>query len=202
VGVLGVIAWLQQLTNDSGTLDNSRRKLGDMRQRAKLIGIVVAVSAVAGSLMYGLLMAMYWLADALSLSPVLKNLVPLAAIAFFWFIGSRSMKYFRHREDRRAVPPLGTASPSMRNMDEERRQAWLQIKAKGKKRYIWRTGVMGWGLSVFAIFTPVMLIFGPRTHQLSMAEIVGTTILSFFVWMVAGYFFGLSMWKTFDNKYR
>lgn len=72
----------------------------------------------------------------------------------------------------------------------ERRQAWLQIKAKGKKRYVWRTGVMGWGLPVFAIFTPVMLVFGPSTHQLSKAKVAGATVLSLLIWIIGGYPFG------------
>jgi type IV secretory pathway TrbD component len=57
-------------------------------------------------------------------------------------------------------------------------------------------------LPVFVIFTPVMLIFGPRTHQLSKAEIAGAIIFSLLGWIVGGYLFGLSMWKTFDKKYR
>ena len=173
-----------------------------MRQRARLIGIVVAVSVLLGSLMYGLIIAMNSLADAFSLSPVLRNLAPLAALALISLISYRSMKYFQQRTEHGTTPSSCTASPSMRNTEEERRQAWLQIKAKGKKQYIWRAGVMRWALPVFAIFTPSMLIFGPRTHQLSMAEIIGTTIVSFLVWSVCGYFFGLWMWKIFDNKYR
>jgi len=173
-----------------------------MRQQARLICILVAVFALAGSFMYGLIMAMDSLADAFSLSPALRNLAPLAALAVICLISYRSMKYFRQRAEHRTTPSSGTATPPMRNVEEERRQAWLQIRAKGKRRYIWRDGVMGWGLPVFAIFTPLMLIFGPSTHQLSMAEIVGTTIFSFLVWLVGGYFFGVWMWNTFDNKYR
>jgi hypothetical protein len=156
---------------------------------------VVGASLLAGGLVYVLVMVMYRLSDALSLSPGLKNLSPLPAIAVFWFIASRAAKYVQRRAERRVAPPS-------LDKEEQRRQAWLQIKAKGKKRYIWRTGVMGWGFPVFATFTPLMLILGPRTHQLSKAEIVGVTIFSFFLWMIGGYLFGLSMWKTLDNKYR
>jgi hypothetical protein len=156
---------------------------------------VVGISLLAGGLVYVLVMVMYRLADALSLSPGLKNLAPLPAIAVFWFIASRAAKYFQRRAERRVAP----LSP---DKEQQRRQAWLQIKAKGKKRYVWRTGVMGWGLPVFAIFTPLMLILGPRTHQLSNAEIAGTTIISLLIWIVGGYLFGLSMWKTLDKRYR
>ena len=172
----------------------SQRKLATVRRWIKVGCLVVGLSLLAGGLVYVLVMVMYRVADALSLSPGLKNLAPLPAIAVFWLIASRVGKYFQRRAERK-TPQL------TQDQEEQRRQAWLNIKAKGKRRYIWRTGVIGWGLSVFAIFTPTTLIFGPRTHQLSITEIVAETMLSFFVWMVAGYFFGLWMWKTFDKKY-
>jgi len=168
-----------------------------MKRLMKIACLAVGASVIAGLALYGGIMAMYRLAHALSLPLALTNLLPLAVIGVFWFIASRFMKYFQRPAEHRSVPtPSGTAK------DAERREAWLQIKAKGRKRYVWRTGVVGWGLPVFAIFTPVMLIFGPRTHQLSKAEIAGTTIITLLIWIVGGYLFGLSMWKTLDKRYR
>jgi len=173
-----------------------------MRQKITIAGLVVLASLIAGLLMYCGVRVMYSLAAALSLSPALTNLVPLVAVGVLWFIVSRTMKYFRRRaENRSALSALGAGSPP-RVEDEERRRAWLQIKAKGKKQYVWRVGVIGWGLPVFAIFTPIMIIFGPRMHQLSRAEIGGITVVSLLVWLVSGYFFGLSTWKSSCKKYR
>lgn len=136
---------------------------------------------------------MYRLADAISLPPSLRNFLPLVVIVVLWFAW-RGTKYFRRRVAYPSGLPLSDA-------DEKRRQAWLQVRAKGKKRYVWRTGVMGWGLCCFAIFTPTMLFLGPRTHQVTTTEILGTVVLNFFLFAIGGYVFGLTMWKTFNNKY-
>lgn len=166
-----------------------------MKHPIKLVCIVVAVSALAGLTVYGVITATYRLADAVSLPPSLRNFVPLADIVVFWLIASRFTKYLRRRVAHTSGSPSSDA-------DEKRRQAWLQVRAKGKNRYIWRIGVMGWGLSTFAIFTAITLILGPGTHRLSTTEIVLTAVFNLIVWTGGGYFFGLQMWKTFDNKYR
>jgi len=179
-----------------------QRRLPGMKRLVRIVGLAVAVSLLAGLAMYGLVRAMYKLAHTLSLSPALTNLAPLAALAVLCFIAPRFVKYFQRRaEHRRVVQPLATETLT-RNKYEERRQAWLQIKAKGRSRYVWRTGVIGWGLPVFAIFTPLMLILNPGTHPWFWGEIAGISVFSFLVWMLAGYFFGRLMWKTLDKRYR
>ena len=166
------------------------------------IACLVAASVLAGLAVYGGSMAMYRLAHALSLPPALTNLLPLAAVGVVWFTASRLLKYFQRRAEHRSVPlPLGTGTFKPYT-DEERRQAWLQIKAKGRRRYVRRTGVIGWGLPVFLISTPLMSIFGPRTHQLSRAEFAGAVIFSLLVWILGDYLFGRSMWRTLDKRYR
>ncbi len=168
----------------------------------KTIACLVAASVLAGLTMYGVVMSMYRLAHALSLPPAFTNLIPLAVLGVVLFVGSRFLKYFQHRAEHRRVPlPLG-AGTFKGHTDEKRRQAWLETKAKGRRRYVWRKGVIGWGLPVFAIFTPLMLILGPSTHELSRAETAGAVILSLLVWILAGYLFGRSMWRMLDNRYR
>src|SRR6266404_1047872 len=111
-----------------------------MRQWIKLACFVAAASLLVGLLVYGGVTAMYRLADALSLSPALKNLVPLVAIGVLWFIASRSMKYFQRRAEHRSVTS---------DKDEERRQAWLQIKSKGQKAL--RMADRGHGLGIVGV---------------------------------------------------
>src|SRR5260370_14830250 len=147
-------------------------------------------------------MLMPGLPSGLSFGSPFALLFPLAVLGVVLFVGSRFLKYFQHRAEHRRVPlPLG-AGTFKGHTDEKRRQAWLETKAKGRRRYVWRKGVIGWGLPVFAIFTPLMLILGPSTHELSRAETAGAVILSLLVWILAGYLFGRSMWRMFDNRYR
>jgi hypothetical protein len=88
-----------------------------------------------------------------------------------------------------------------RHTEEERRKLWLEIKAKGRRRFVWRSGVLGWGLPVFAIWTPLMLFFGPSTHRASLPENVGIIVFSLLIWMLAGYLYGHRMWKTLHKRY-
>jgi hypothetical protein len=168
----------------------------------RIVCLVVAASVLAGWAVYGGLMAMYKLAKALSLSPALTNLVPLVGLGVVWFIVFRFGKYFRLRAERLIASLFPGTGTFERYTEEERRQAWLQIKARGRRRYVWRAGVIGWGLPVFAIFTPLMLIFGLGTLQLSQTKIAALVMSSLLMWILGGYLFGSSMWRKLDEKYR
>jgi hypothetical protein len=75
-------------------------------------------------------------------------------------------------------------------------------KSKGQKAVRMAHWCDGLGLAGVCNLHARYAHFGPRTHQLSKAEIAGTIIFSLLVWIVGGYLFGLSMWKTLDKKYR
>ena len=59
-----------------------------MKRLIKIACLAVGASVLAGLALYGGIMAMYRLAHALSLPPVLTNLLPLAVIGVLWFIAS------------------------------------------------------------------------------------------------------------------
>jgi hypothetical protein len=76
-------------------------------------------------------------------------------------------------------------------------------KSKGKEavrmaHWCRRMGIVG-VCNLHAHYAHLWPEDAPTLHK---AEIIGTAILSLLVWLVAGYFFGLSMWRTLDNKYR
>ena len=156
-------------------------------------GGILAGSIVIGALIYGGVRGAYAVAQALELPPAFTNLVPLGILGIVWVIAWRLLKHFQRAATQESLPY---------DVQEKHREAWLQIKAQGKQRYVWRTGVLRWGLAVFAIWTPLMLIVGPRTHPLSLGEIIGVIVISLFLWTVGGYVFGSWMWRTMENKYR
>jgi hypothetical protein len=160
----------------------------------KVVCLALVAGMVVYGVMYGGIMTMYRFAQALSLPPALTNLLPLVFVAVVWFIASRFIKYFQLRAVQTNVPPEGAA-------DERRRQAWLQMKAKGRKRFIWHSGVLRLGLPVFAIFTPVMLFTGPRTHDLTLAENIGLSFFNLLVWLLGGYWYGAKIWRQMEEKY-
>lgn len=163
-----------------------------MKPAIRLVGIL-AGSIVIGALIYGGVKSMYAIAQALALPPALTNLLPLGILALVWFIAMRLLKHFQRGATQESLPY---------DVEEKHREAWLQIKAMGKRRYVWRVGVLRWGLVVFAIWTPLMLMVGPRTHKLSSGEIAAVIIVSLFLWTVGGYVFGNWMWRMMESKYR
>ena len=72
-----------------------------------------------------------------------------------------------------------------------------RIRAKGRKHYIFYTGILRWGMSLF-VLTTLWNWYGkygwqiPPRGYLCFSIIVGSVI-----WSVAGYFWGACMWKRF-----
>lgn len=153
-------------------------------------------------MVYGAVMAVYTLARPLSLPPVLTNLfLPIAVLAAMWFAVARQMKYFQRRAAQREVPlPFTTGFFRSRYTEEQRREYWCNARAKGKKRFIWRRGILLGGLPMFAIFTPLILYDAP-TQRVSLSEAVPWIIFSLFVWMIGGYLYGRFVWKIMESRY-
>ncbi len=90
---------------------------------------------------------------------------------------------------------------AMHYTEEQKRQWWAAVSAKGRSWYVWHYGVLRWGLPVCAIWTAYMLLLGPRTHRLAPWEIIAVIMFSVVGWTFGGYLFGRWMWWTFDRKY-
>jgi hypothetical protein len=78
---------------------------------------------------------------------------------------------------------------------ETERQDWLQAKARGRNRFIWRRGVLPTLLISLIVVVGVEL-FGSHPSSFS--------LLGFFILPVAllgGYLEGRWKWKDFEKKY-
>jgi hypothetical protein len=103
-------------------------------RRLIVIGCIAASCVIGGLLVYGAVMAMYRLARPLALPPAMTNLLPVAILGAMWFVVVRQMKYFQRRAAQREVPlPFTTGIFRSRYTEEQRREYWLNVKAKGKK---------------------------------------------------------------------
>jgi hypothetical protein len=75
-----------------------------------------------------------------------------------------------------------------------------KIRAKGRTHFILYTGVLGWGLSVFAMTTIWAWYDNHGWHfpseGIPLSE-CGHAAVRLAVWLTAGYFFGADMWKRF-----
>ena len=73
-----------------------------------------------------------------------------------------------------------------------------QLRARGKRAFIWRVGILGWGLTVLlltllwsAILQPLLTGADfPSAPEVALRAVIGAPI-----WAIGGYLFGLWMWK-------
>jgi len=88
-----------------------------------------------------------------------------------------------------------------RYSEEERRNFWFETRKRGRKRFVWRCGILQWGLWMFLVLSIWSLFLGPRTHALSIAEYITLIIVNLIVCSTGGLLFGLILWSYLQKKY-
>jgi len=134
--------------------------------------------------------------------PVVTNLLPLAALGVIWFVVVRNLRGWQRRAGQRNAPlRAGIFSRLNRYTEEDRREYWLKMKTMGRRQFVWRHGLLRWGLPVFAIFTPLMFFISPGSHPWSKPAIIGFILFSFVVWTIGGYCVGRITWSVMEKRY-
>ena len=87
----------------------------------------------------------------------------------------------------------------LKQPSEKAKQRWQKTKARGKKSFVLRVGVLGWGGFMFIAMTAQDLIQKPRFQHQTVYH-VGEVALNLLIWPIAGYFFGKIMWG-FNEMY-
>jgi hypothetical protein len=80
---------------------------------------------------------------------------------------------------------------------EKAKQSWQKTKARGKKSYVLRVGVLGWGGLMVVAMTAQDLIRSPRLQHQTLYY-VGEIAINLLIWPVAGYFWGKRMWDFYE----
>ena len=88
-----------------------------------------------------------------------------------------------------------------RYSEEEKCNRWFEVQKTGRKRFVWRYGILQWGLLEFLVLSIWFLFFAPRTHALSTAKSIGLIILNIVVCSIGGLVFGLFLWSRLHKKY-
>lgn len=73
---------------------------------------------------------------------------------------------------------------------------WHATRQKGMRRFILVTGVISWGIPMFVVMTFVPLI--RSENVLSLIDLFTSAI----VWLLAGAFFGGTMWFIMEKRYQ
>jgi len=76
---------------------------------------------------------------------------------------------------------------------------WELIRTRGKLRYIFVNGLLGWGVPTAILFTIMTSLF--ETKSLSFdQEIVKTFIISIIIFPIGGVFWGVWTWSWIVKK--
>jgi hypothetical protein len=83
-----------------------------------------------------------------------------------------------------------------RQLTPTQREKVERLIARGKQSFVWRRGVLGWGLPVFVTTTAWRYI--DTLHRHASREIVFyATVIMLPIWLVGGYVVGVSMWQYY-----
>jgi len=79
-------------------------------------------------------------------------------------------------------------------------ERWERIKARGKKSYVLRYGVMGYGSLMF-IFMTVAFWLRHSPFPRGMSGFYVDVLINLLIWPLAGYSWGLAMWRFWEDYY-
>jgi hypothetical protein len=82
---------------------------------------------------------------------------------------------------------------------------WERTREAGKRRYVWVTGVLGWGVPMFVVMTAFFYVqqrglIWPSVEELPF--VLGLIPMSALIWFIGGYWFGSTMWSTMERAYK
>jgi len=87
---------------------------------------------------------------------------------------------------------------SQAQINEVQRKYWLDAKARGKTRFIWREAARS--ILVWLIVPPAVQVFGHHEYLFSLQFVVIWLIVLPVV-LLGGYLTGSWKWKDFEKKY-
>ncbi|MGL4837357.1 MAG: hypothetical protein ACRC22_07650 [Shewanella sp.] len=75
-------------------------------------------------------------------------------------------------------------------------EQWQAIRVKGKKHYIWRYGVLYWGLTTAVLWSIVM-------HFIQPAELIWLRpLVALVLFPLGGMLLGYMRWHSFEAKFK
>jgi hypothetical protein len=89
-------------------------------------------------------------------------------------------------------------SHSQEQINEAHRKYWLDAKARGRTRFIWRDAIGS--ILIWLIVLPAVQLFGNHGHLFSLQFAV-IWLIMLPVFLVGGYLTGSWKWKDLERKY-
>src|SRR5215467_13319796 len=84
---------------------------------------------------------------------------------------------------------------------QAQQEHWRKVRDTGKKNFVWKTGVLRFGGTMFVVMTALDLFrYLPLRSGVAdnLFEIFFQIIIGLLVWPLAGYFWGVLMWRFYE----
>ena len=78
---------------------------------------------------------------------------------------------------------------------DKQAQKWAAIRQRGRRRFILRTGVLGWGVPAALVFTAIGWTFGAP------GPLLGRLAIALVLFPLTGIWFGARMWVESERRY-
>jgi len=87
-----------------------------------------------------------------------------------------------------------------RKLTPKQRERIEKKLSRGRRSFIWRFGVLGWGIPVFLMTFAWDYYDGYRPYKpFNTADLIFHLAVGLPIWMACGYWFGAVMWRRFNN---
>ncbi len=90
----------------------------------------------------------------------------------------------------------------------EAKKKWLEMKALGRKKFIFKVGVLRFGLVMALVYLAMNLFFRifvvgkfNFVDYFLSVEFLKQLIASLVLWLLAGWFFGRSVWRAYEKRF-
>jgi hypothetical protein len=74
---------------------------------------------------------------------------------------------------------------------------WREVRVTGRKNFIWKFGVIRYGGTMFIVMTALDL-FRHQPFRRDLADYLFEIILGLLIWPLAGYCWGVLMWRFYE----
>ncbi|MBU3146944.1 MULTISPECIES: hypothetical protein [Clostridium] len=91
-----------------------------------------------------------------------------------------------------------------KNTEQKEFEEWHKMKSKGKKKYIWYSGVLKGGLSVAipTSFIVQAIDGGINLYSFSNQNFIRRLIINIVVFSVSWCIYSIFLWRKYEKKYR
>lgn len=77
-------------------------------------------------------------------------------------------------------------------------QGWGKVRQQGKRSFVWKQGVLTWGVTV-AVLSSLIGLF---LRDYTLVELLIRLFFSLIIFPVFGYFWGLWVWNLSEKRYQ